>query len=72
MTTEEIISRLIHADSQLSYWRRQRKSLSTLIAPRTDWELLKWTRAYRSYMQMFLARIDDFITTDQLYESIRR
>ena len=70
MKPEQLLIRFIHAEQQSRYWQKERKSLGTLIAPRTDWMIIKWSHLRNSYMEQVLDRLDLIIPTDQLYADI--
>lgn len=70
MKHDQLIIRFIHAEQQLRYWKKERKSLGTLLAPRTDWMVLKWTYWRRIYLDEVISQIDLIVPTDQLYAAI--
>jgi len=70
MIDSQLIARLLHAEQQLRYWKAQRKSIGTLIAPRTDWMIIKWNYFRDFYMEQVLDSLDIIIPTDQLYAAI--
>lgn len=70
MTSDELLSKFLHAEQQLSYWKAQRKSLGTLIAPRTDWMIFRWAYLRSTYLHEVIDQIDLIVPTDQLYAAI--
>jgi hypothetical protein len=62
----------LHAQAlrQKHFWAKERERLGTLIAWRTDWQLLKFTRLEQTTRQQMILIADAEITTEQLYHDL--
>lgn len=54
----------------LQYWKKQRKSLGTLTAPRTDWAILSHSNQVKNFSRQIAKRIDEVISTEKLYSDL--
>jgi len=62
----------LHAQAlrQRNFWAKERELLGTLLAPRTTWNLLKFTRLEQTTRQQMILIADAEITTEQLYHDL--
>lgn len=52
------------------FWQNERESLGRLFAPRTDWNLMKFTRLEQTTKQQMYLIADNEIPTEQLYHDL--
>jgi hypothetical protein len=65
-----LINQFVIAEIQLAYWQDQRRSLGTLIAPRTDWEVYKHKKIVASKYKEVIKHLDEIISTEKLYADL--
>jgi hypothetical protein len=67
---KNLIDRYIAAEQCLRYWQRERKSLGTLLAPRTDWEIIKARYVRNALLEQVEARLDELIPNQSLIQAL--
>jgi hypothetical protein len=65
-----LVNQFVIAEIQLAYWQAQRRSIGSLIAPRTDWEIFKHKEKAAHKYQLVLQHLDEIIPTEKLYADL--